>query len=888
MNQKDKLKLAGIDLFTDRVGIDHIRYGRGVRGRVKRFARVQGMLMRADHRAPGVRAGRLVGLELVRPVDLQEALAAAPYSYRGEACIEWGGHEGVELDRRVLSSLTVCAWNVPADGNHDEVEALADLVKEIPGFRDLGTTDILLELELDQACWASQHLPKPLWAHVVGQRRFTPLPRNVLANEHPLLVPQAQIDEERCRRGAEAADMLDTAVLAGRRSEVMPATMELASKVFKMSSKETKAETLTRWGKSLIALRAHVERGDVAAAIVVAWNYDLVENGTITDSSARLETRARYARVANARLWRMISSLPQDISKWTREELSAGYLAMMADQSCNDLQGLGAAISSFQVFLQETFGIQPLRLGLHKLIPEPRPRAQWISDFALKRTVRWLDADEKGDPRLKAICALMLSLAYAGPFRLNELRWLRLLNIFIAEDGTAEIEVTALPGSSAIKTDAGKRRIPINNLDAVRRLSQWIEKRQSEGCPTAGLLFGEAANDHKPYRAHAVHTTLLALLRQSTGDADITFHALRHTYISNAMEEILWSSNTGMNNRLSQLADWAGHEVAVTTIKFYSHRFEFPLRSWLDSRLLPCPATNADGERLLSIKANTLTQFCRRHTLDLSGYIWKQVGSAAGKLVQGLPAILSGVQQCEAAPLRLTGPMDRQFTVGDCLTILEQLSKDINVNLLEHRYGITADQRAAIDRAAVDVAAQIYATRERLCPRYVVDAKGVFAHFDLDFERARAQTRYAKFVEALRLPISVQLVSGATKAWTASWWRGELNAAPPTRILPILQLLKACEVSAQSLLLRVETDEKNLDAARKIEAEAAAVAAAVFNDHLAVSRLQTARRGRPQAYLLWPSRVDVGPAGKSNEGFDVLMLAAAIWASPAVQDWAGP
>jgi hypothetical protein len=186
----------------------------------------------------------------------------------------------------------------------------------------------------------------------------------------------------------------------------------------------------------------------------------------------------------------------------------------------------------------------------------------------------------------------------------------------------------------------------------------------------------------------------------------------------------------------------------------------------------------------------------------------------------------------------------------------------------------------------VDVAAQIYGTRERLCPRDVVDAKGVFAHFDLDFERARSQTRYAKFVEALSLPMSAALVRGATKAWAASWWHGELNAAPPTRLLPILQLLKACEVSVQVLLLRVETDEENLDAAKKFEAEAAAVAAAVFNDHLAVSRLKTARKGRAEAYLLWPSGVDVGPAGKSNEGFDVLMLAAAIWASPAVQEWA--
>lgn len=884
MKATEQLQLAGIHVFTDRVDIDHLRYGKGFRGRVRRFSRLQTAAIAAGHQGAWVRAARLVCLDMVRPNDLHLAIASTPYGYRGQPCIEWHNQDTKDLERRLLSSLTSLAWN-ESNSSDSEINGLVQFVRTLPGFETTDVSAVLAELALDQICWASQHLPKPLWAHVAGLRRFTTLARGVLGNEHPSLVPRLALDEERCRRSAEASAMLDSAVLAGRKLEQMPAAVELASKVFGLKSKEDETETLTRWGKGLISLRAHVERGDIASGVIVAWNYDLVENGTVSGPNARLETRARYARIANTRLWRMLASMPPDIARWSRQELGAGYLAMMADASCSDLQGLGAAISSFQVFLQETFGIPTSQLGLHKLIPEPQPRAQWICQTAIGRAVRWLDQDEKGDPRLKAIAALILSLAKAGPFRLNELRWLRLQNVHLNKDGTAEIEITAMPGSSELKTDAAKRRIPISDPDVVHRLKRWLDLRQAEGCPITGLVFGEVANDGRTYRSHAVHTTLLALLRQSTGDPNVTFHALRHTFISDAVEVILLTSNAGMNNRLSQIAAWAGHEVAVTTIKFYSHRYEIPMRSRLDSVLHCSKLTNSDGARLLGIKANTLTQSCRRGGFDLSTYIWSCIQQVCDSWANALPSINEGYDRCEPTPLRLTGPISRKFTVGDCLRVLEELANGIDATLLEHRYGINPSARSSIETAAVGVASEVYATRGRLCPRVVKDSRTATEHFELDFGRTRRQVRYAGFIEALHLPQRDSLLTAAAKAWTSSWWRGELSAVPPTSILPILQLLQACGVSAQALQLQVEAaGDESKDAAR-IELEMAKVAAAVFNDRIAVRRLDSSRDGRAAAYLLWPSALDVGSAGKSNTGFDCLMFALAVWARPEVQDW---
>jgi len=65
---------------------------------------------------------------------------------------------------------------------------------------------------------------------------------------------------------------------------------------------------------------------------------------------------------------------------------------------------------------------------------------------------------------------------------------------------------------------------------------------------------------------------------------------------------------------------------------------------------------------------------------------------------------------------------------------------------------------------------------------------------------------------------------------------------------------------------------------------AAAVATAIFHDHLPVKPLPHARRGRGRAFLVWPSRSSAGEAGRSNAGFDALMLTVAIWSRPTIQE----
>lgn len=878
---------AGFLLTIDHAAdVDHLRYTGAVRRRAGRFAAAQRLLMTRANNDLGVRAGRLICLDLIRPSEVEIALKACAYSFRGCVCVcvEWSLDGGKRLDRRALSCVTALCALAPIEDTHNELEALATLLGTLPEYQKISLAERVAELEKDLVCWAALHLPMPLWGHVAGLRPLCALSRSAAAAEETGLVPKIQIDEQSCSRRAEATDMLDVALSASRKA-VKPLYLDLAVKAFSMHEDETPRQTLERWMKELLALRARVEAGDVASALIVAWQFDVVESGTVTQVDAACSTRARYVRVASLRLWRMLASLPRDMNQWSVAELEAGYLAMMADKSCSDLAGLGAAISSFQVFLQETFGVPALPLGLHKFIPEPTPRAQWIPLHAIQRAIRWLDEDKSGDPRLKEICALKILIGHAAPVRLNELRWLRLSNLSSTESGDLEIEITPLPGKSGLKSPAATRRILIRDSETGNRILAWIAKRQSEGASLSSILFAAPHDNEKPYRVHAVHTTLLRLLKSATGDSAMTFHALRHTFISNAVEELLSSTSIRNNNRLTQLADVAGHEVVVSSLKFYSHRFEFALRNHLDSQMIDIEMTNADGERVLGIPANTITQNARRAKTALEVCVWRLAAQRIKKKLPSLPQAATGLDMHEPAAITFIGPLARSFSVSNCLDVLRHLASRIDDQFILHRFHISSPELEAINHAAVAVATEIYAARGRLSPAGLLDARTVVQHFQFDIERSN-QARYATLRGALDLPLDATIAADAAKAWTSAWWKGNLSADPPIRLVPLLVFLKAATVALDSFVLYLEDDGSESTEVRALSDAANAVATAVFHDHLVIEPVKFVKAGRPHAYLVWPSRRGISAAGKSNMGFDVLMFAVAVWARREIQEWA--
>lgn len=880
MTPTELLHSAGIYCYPDSADIEHLRYGPQVRRRSYRFECFQRYVLTTPSEA-GIYAARLVALDLVRPSELADALRVQPYRLHETACVEWSAAGSPRLDRRALCSFTTLAMGSRAPAAEEELSAMLRLLDRVEEYRVIAATDRLTELEQDFACWAAQRLPRVLWAHVTGLRPLTALSRQCVAMGDTAGVPRLSVDEAQSSQHAEAADMLDTALAEGRASTT-PVLVELAVAVFKMKEGEDDKETLRRWARDLLALRTRIEAGDVASAVLVAWQFDVVQNGTLTQVDAALGTRASYVRLASLPLWRILAPLPPDPRRWDRETLRAGYLAAMGDPACKDKRKLGAAISSFQSFLQEAFGLPALPLGLHKLIPAAAPRAQWLPESAVSRAVRWIEEDSRGDPRLLMICALMIRLAYVIPARFEELLWLRLKNLSHLSDGSMEIEIAPRRGKN-LKTAAATRRVQVNDPATVAKLSILEKMREHEGASTGELLFADALNGDSPYRRHAVHVTILRVLKLATGDASMTFHALRHTHVSNAVEQILRSPSLSICSRLAKLADSTGHEVAATTLSFYAHRFEFALRTQLDKRLAEHVLTNANGSSLLGRKANSLTVAAKRSHMSLTDFVWRDSEAKARDVAVTLPSSADRLDLHEPDAPSFAGPLARQYTLWHCVRTI-QLLKVLPRDQVCHRLHLTDSNLDLIDDAADKVLSTIYSARRRLPPSDASGVLDVMEYLEIRLDRT-SQPRYEALRRAMTLPQDAALIADGATAWMTCWWKGELSAEDPEALLPLLLLLRLLDVSASSLLLTFEEDSSDPDSVAALKARAAHVAIAAFHDHVPTTSLPRVRGDRPCAYLVWPSHEGVGAAGRSNRGFDALMFATAVWSCIEFEEW---
>jgi hypothetical protein len=274
MNASSKLlRDAGFHCYPDHVDVDHLRYSGHTRQRANRFAAAQSLFLRSAI-VPGVLAGRLVCLDLVRPSELLVALSEAAYRLSDHACIDWHASGETRIERRALSRFTTLVLDQACADASGEITALQSLLAEVPEYSVVTEAQRLVELERDLVCWAAQRLQRPLWAHVTGLRPMSALPREMAALADCTGVPSISIDETALARRAEMADMLDTAVSAGREATT-PLLVELGTKVFSIRAKESEKQALARWAGELLALRGRVEASDVISAVVIGWQFDL-------------------------------------------------------------------------------------------------------------------------------------------------------------------------------------------------------------------------------------------------------------------------------------------------------------------------------------------------------------------------------------------------------------------------------------------------------------------------------------------------------------------------------------------------------------------------------------------------------------------------------------
>lgn len=882
MTIEDKLEAAGIDLTTDSVDVEHLRFSSGAKPRARRFEAFQRAACGLEGYQIGAKSARLIAFDLVLPLSVPNALASKPFSAWGSTYLEWEAAPNTRIERRRLCVLTTLCWKHEAVDCLQEWTGFQSWLATTEEYKNLTVEQALTELELDLMSWSVRNLPMVLWGHVVGLRPMHALPRTTLARDITGLVPAIEVDETQIELEAMVSDFLDVVDLANSKSGSDTLVRE-ARDLLTTTQDEEPRDAISRWIRALLSLRSRAESADVASAVVLAWMIDTIESGTVLKVDADYLTRRRYCRVAALAILRMLRAVRgEHPENWKQEELEAGYQSLMIDESISDKSGLGAAISSFQLFLFDQWDVPVAARGLHKLIPAPRPRAQLVTLTEIHRALDWVDQQEDGDTRLMDTVCVALALGWTAPFRVRELLYLRIQNIAKQDDGTYEIEIVRWGRKNKLKTDAAVRRVHVREPWAVQRLASWLAWRDLEGAPQGDLLFASPDSAETVYRRHAVHRTLLRVLKMATGELDMTFHALRHGWASREIAAVLCSNSIVDFNRLTHVAAALGHVSAHTTIFFYSHLFEDALSVHMASALRDVLKLSGSGVALLlGQKSSRVRKVASRAKIEVGLDAWPELERSVEAMI--FPLVTDGINLVVPQCPRLVS------TFRECLSPMKTLRalRLMRDGLLSDG-GICANTRLSQQEVSAirNVACGISIDWLKKCKgvdaevAHVASVQVALTEMNVSLERA-FQPRYQRLRETLELSQVEKVLADAARSWADVRTGTYLAIDHPDKTLPLLRLLKLAGINPEALQVRVQYHEEDVVQAMVKISEIQEVIRTVWDTQPEFEPMDFVHDFRPAAYLVWPSSDADGPlrghAAASIAGLDAILFSVAVY-----------
>jgi integrase len=688
MSIQSELKAAGILSYLDRAQLYDLRYLGERDGRTRRFKKAIAEVSKLAHDKPGVYEARLVFLALVQPEHLRAAVSVQPYRHDGKVYLDWevrdSGYDDDQeprIERRRLPDLTVLS--IPSIGTSAGA-GMTDflrLLQTMSAYQGTPESTLLEEIGRDLACWAITNLPGPLWAHITGLQTFWATARQTLVRKSTGL-RNADAASDDSAQELEIAAFEDTvlATVANAEKSEDTSVLEAALRILSTKEGETDQETLKRWVDGYLKLKTNIQYADCHTAIIAAWQLNLIESGTAGHATAVPQTRSSYIKLISPPLLSGLRAMGGNPSTWTQEKMDATYTTLLASHQ-GDKRKFCSALNDFQMYCHETWGTPLVRINASDLVPPPRPRTQLIHAHEVAKAVLWFETYKDGDQRLLQICALMLRLFEQAPFRLNELAFIRLENIEIEDGGNcALIEVYPCP-ENGLKSDSGTRPLIIKDRTTIAKLAAWVAKRRQEGAKDGDFLFGKKSGKGL-YRKSLVSATIRTALKAATGDPAMTIHALRHSYATRVLNEILLEPHAIDFNRLNQLAHDMGHVSISTTIEFYVHDFSDLLAVLCQRKIRGLVVYDStEAERVTGKSSDALRQVPRRNGISLDQYARNHIEVSACKVELG--AALDHSTWIEAPDPHFASESQSQLTLLKVWEIAKSLSADEQVDHLE-------------------------------------------------------------------------------------------------------------------------------------------------------------------------------------------------------------
>jgi integrase len=878
MSQKSILKKAGIIVNPVNDFAEVFRTTQTCRLRAARFEACQKRLLEDPPPASAISLANLCCFDTMDPTVLPTLIKAKTKITRLDSfvALDWANEHGALCRLALGYPSQLALYSNPLVGQ--SAEALLDWLASWKPFSVFKRSEMLLELRADQLASCLYNLPMILFSHVAGVRKMTPLPMESWARIESgcaVAMPNDDIDAQTARQvsAADFVDFVEEKVTTG--GEASPRFITMVLERLSVDSKLSPGAQIDSWLAAITALSRSVSTTCIGDVLVVEWIFDLIESGTVQkQEKSSVGTRATYAKKAGPAIWRAIQAIESSTDSWELCDLAGLVETIKADPSVQYDQVFAAALGSFLAFLHYAYDLPLVKAG-EPDGPPPVPRAQYITETEFQRTLAWIRESTTLDTDMKTRSIAALSLLRFAPLRLKEALHIRLRNIRFVNEGV-ELEIQTWRGILALKSVAAVRRVTIQDAVAVAAIRDLVQQRQGRASGLDDLLFGDIDEPKRISRKFVLHRLLLVVLKASTGDSDMTVHALRHSFCSDRMMETLASDCLVDFSRVNHLMYSMGHATAATLVECYSHVFELALRMRLDIQMHDIAITSEVASRISGVAANTLRQRATRYSTSVSEIGWKSIADAA--------AAIPWVKVTERFDLTSPQSPTLRSSISSLLTprkTLEAICLLKGGRLQPHQIA----QRLRISEDCVESISKI--TREfpglRESNAHCIEWHSIDASLQTLGIRL-GSVQHVKFTKLLAsIDQATALDPKSVAACGMSWLKlrdknGYWDASHRKELLAVLQLFARLDGQASQFAVCHTSDVDGIRSAGLTHQ----LFVAAFSTQAAVAPSVATRSDRPHCFVIFPTPTARGPsfapAATSTNGLDVLMLTLTVYA----------
>lgn len=824
------------------------------------------------------------------------ALTSA-FELQGRALIEW--QSDGNLDRRELSVYS--RLNLPKIQFFPNYEiALVRFLNAAEttalwpdGPRD-HRLDTLLRDVLANACVAC---PPALFAHVVGESKFTPLPRTCLARAESgmaLKMPKHEIPQpHKSDRAFERS--LEAAYLGKKSNEISDISFCMAIKQALTSpARGSVAARRALISDQLLDLDSKCEEVSVAANVMLAFSIELHEQGTKGHGRLDVDSPRAYFNSIFRPFLEKFGAV--DLMKLTSEKYTE--LIKEVGQACPDSKGR-AALIALHLFMQSWDLTPNVPKGVFGDAHETRVKANRLWPLEIQCINQWLADAEK--TRLIESVRCGFAIGCSVPIRIGELLWLRLEGIRI-EETSVELDIAHLLSDPSLKSHESRRRLVITNPECVATISQWVQRRREEvsvatnfpGEPTGalvcGYLFGDPNNPGKLFKLGAMSLLINRLLKAVTGDPSVGFHILRHTLASNfiqtALNQSISAAETSDRNPIDFWAAIMGHVTGQTGMENYAHEFEAALRLHLDADFAVHFQPNSKAiEFWTQMNGTTFRKRRQRSALDDRRLVGNRILQDKALEVR-LPKAHTGIE-LSLSCIPIIPPDTMPVSIRTVAAVLTDLSRGISRLVTQTRQDLSMSYVDKICIAVGLLSDRLTGRRTRsqsdaaMGIESLLDPDGVKLGFKPRFRQLH-QPRWSYLLESMNSTVDKVMLEEGTNYWLENVHGQHLALVPNGRLIFLLRILNGSLLNLQLMQIHVNGSLSDLGQKKRDELVRLET---IFEGCLGqpvVCVHKKNHRGRPMFYLVISSsvqeRIDTSRQGaaQSISGLHCTFLAAHV------------